>query len=523
MTIYQKIQSGLTNSLWMTVTPQALTTNLEIRSKNVSNPCRSFIGVLPWILAVLIATGLAGTVFAQSSSDSISDEISYSNDIQPIMNNFCTTCHSGEDPRGGFVLTDYASVRKYVEEGDLLHRINDAEDPMPPAGLIPGYMRRMVKIWSETGFIEKGKKRAMPRNDSLDYGNFTPPEIKPVNINETGFDLLQNMQGHWVGSMNLMGQDFPWFAFDFRAIAPSHVHGIFEGGTIGNLFTSFFVTNYKGQRTIMARNGGILNGIYRTSYFVLDHVEERRNQSGQRETYYRLVDAYGGKDIMWMELTFTGRTIQFNSYTSRFGLNAPAKLHMKFSGERMHPRLAEQAARAVGFPKNVLDLDFASGLPAPDWGEGVPQTSASYIWEDSEMSILELGKISKDPYRIDQMPHVSNLTISVERNATIENQKLQIYLSHLPLTDRQGKLVTEYGYLRTAETNSLLMFSEVTGNTDEFTFTYLHPGEYYLTVVADLNKDGFPSPGDVTHPSKKIVVKPKSDATIEVKDIVVRN
>jgi len=67
----------------------------------------------------------------------------------------------------------------------------------------------------------------------------------------------------------------------------------------------------------MARNGGILNGIYRTSYFVLDLVEKRKNKQGRAETYYRLVDAYGGKDIMYMELTFSGKSIAFNAYTSR--------------------------------------------------------------------------------------------------------------------------------------------------------------------------------------------------------------
>ena len=49
-------------------------------------------------------------------------------------------------------------------------------------------------------------------------------------------------------------------------------YGIFEGGTIGNLFTSFFVADFKGRRMLMARNDDILNGIYRTSYFVLDQV-----------------------------------------------------------------------------------------------------------------------------------------------------------------------------------------------------------------------------------------------------------
>lgn len=486
-----------------------------------------FVGLLSCVVVLAIGVVLPCTpeCKAQSTSDAIKDEVSYENDIRPIVNNFCTTCHSGKNPEGDFVLDSYKDVRSYAEEGTLLERINDADDPMPPSGQLPKYMRRLFKVWAENGYLEKGESGSgTTANQGIDYGEFVPPTITPVDINEKGFDLLENMQGHWVGSMNLMGQDFDWMAFDFRAIAPSHVHGIFEGGTIGNLFTSFFVTNFNGKRTIMARNGGILNGIYRTSYFVLDKAEERENRMGKKESYFRLVDAYGGKDIMWMELTFSGNQIKFNAYTSRFGLVAPAKPHMKFQGKRMHPELAKQAAKAVGFPKNVIDMDFVDGLPKPNWGDDeIPQTSASYIWEESGKDLIELGKIAKDPYRIDQMPHLSKLTVSVKRNRMIKDKKLHLYLSNKALTDENGKFKTEYGYIRSDLLNGLLLFPEIDGSSNDFTFTYLHPGEYFLTVIADMDADGFPSPGDVTHSLKKISVEPESHSTIEIEDITVKN
>ena len=484
--------------------------------------CKIFAPLLVLMFPLLFGA-MTPTADAQPTSQSINDEISYSNDIRPIVNNFCTTCHAGADPDGEFVLTSYKDVRKCVEDGALLERVNDAGDPMPPAGLIPKHMRRMFKIWADTGYIENGKARKKSDSSSA-YGEFTPPTITPVDINEQGFELLEKVQGHWVGSMNLMGQEFEWMAFDFRAIAPSHIHAIFEGGAIGNLFTSFFVTNFNGKRTIMARNGGLLNGIYRTSYFVLDKIEKRKNKRGQDETYYRLIDSYGGKDIMWMELSFAGDNMQFNAYTSRFGLNFPAKPHMDFKGKRMHPELAKQAATAVGFPKNVLDMDFAKGLPKPDWGDENPlQTSASYLWEDIGKPIEELAKVAKDPYPITKMPHLSRLTVEIERNATIKGKNLLLYLSQKPLTRADGKFITEYGYLETNVANTLLMFPEITGTMDKFTFTYLHPGEYYLTVVADMNGDSLPSPGDVAAPSKRIVVKPKSHPKTFVSGVIVKN
>jgi hypothetical protein len=321
--------------------------------------------------------------------------------------------------------------------------------------------------------------------------------------------------------MNLMGQDFVWWAFDFRPIAASHIHSIFEGGTIGNLFTSFFVTEFNGKRTIMARNGGILNGIYRTSYFVLEEVKYGRDWA-----YYRLVDAYGGKDVMYMELTFRGNSIEFNAFTSRFGLTQP-RPHMSFKGKRMHPELATTAAAAVGFPKNVVDFDFSKGLPKPNWAERYPMTSATYIFEGAtkqlDRSIADMGRLAKDPRRIDQMPYLSELAISVQRSKETESRKLLVYLSRDALVSQQGKFIKQYGFVREDLLNTLLSFPELAKNQSDFTFTYLHPGEYFLTVIADMDEDGLPSTGDITHPRRKIVVKPKSRSRLQVTDLNVVN
>ena len=444
------------------------------------------------------------------------DEVSYSNDIKPLLENFCTTCHAGTNPEGDLVLTSYEAVRKETEKGRLLKRVNDPEDPMPEDGLLPMYLRRLFQVWADGGYVNRGKQT--PGGPKIKYDDFTPPIITPIDIRQKGFDLLRNMQGHWVGSMNLMGQKHDWWAFDYRAISPSHVHGIFEGGTIGNLFTSFFVTNFKGRRTIMARNGGLLNGIYRTSYFVLDQATRGRGWS-----YYRLVDAFGGADIMWMELTFAGNDLEFNAYTSRFGLSAPPKRHMSFKGTRMHLELAAKAASDVGFPKDVVDLDLSGGLPKPDWGAGVPQTSASYIWQEAGKNLIELGRLAKDPYRIDQMPHVSRLTVSVNRSPATRGKKLQMYLSREALTDQQGRFIKRYGYVREELLNGLLLFPELATTQNEFTFIYLHPGRYYLTVVADMDEDGLPSPGDITHPRTIVNVLPESHAKATIRRLSVKN
>ncbi|MCM8531527.1 MAG: hypothetical protein NE330_10235 [Lentisphaeraceae bacterium] len=464
-------------------------------------------------LFLLIIFGLLVSAFAQKVP--MVDEISYTNDIRPVIENFCTTCHAGDEPEGDLTLTTYHEVRNHVEKGDILERINNPNEPMPERGLMPLYIRRLFKLWADKGYVNKGtmkKKSAMKK-----YADFKAPKINPIDISKQGFEFLEKMQGHWVGTMDLMGNHFEWFTLDYRAIAPSHVHGIFEGGTMGNLFTSFFVTDFKGKRTLMARNGGILNGIYRTSYFVLDTVKKT-----SKGDYYRFVDAYGGVQIMSIEVYFKKTFMEFNSYTSRFGLFSP-KLHMSFKAKRHDDEMMNASAKAVGFPKNIVSLDMSKGLPEPNWGDDeTPITSASYMWQEAGMSLRQLAKAAKDPYSIDDLPYLSELKVSIDRKLKLKGKKLFIYLSKKSLTDKKGRFVMAHGFVREKLLNGLMHFPEISSKQTSFNFTYLHPGEYYITIVAD-NGDFVPGVGDWSLVSKKVIVKPKSKQTVNFVNEAVLN
>lgn len=472
------------------------------------------------LLAITLSTGAfflvccsaTSTMTASTPATSVTT-ITYQKDIRPIVSNYCTSCHGGDMPAAGFALTSYETVREKTEFGALLQRINNSNRPMPMSGLLPKEMRETFSLWAEQGYPKGGESEPT----TLNYDSVPPAEIAVVDINEKGFDLLESMQGHWVGSMDIMTEHYDWFAFDYRAIGPSHVHGIFEGGTMGNLFTSFFVTEYQGKRTIMARNGGLLNGIYRTSYFVLDKVEYK---NGQR--YYRLVDAYGGADVMHMELTFSGDRLKFQSFTSSFATYPKPRRHMNFVATRMHSELAKEAADRYDFPRNKVDFDFSEGLPKPDWGAGNPQTSASYMWEEEGKSLEELAVLANDPYPLAYVPNVGSLKLSVAQTDTTKGQRYLVYLSRTPLTDPNGKLFQKNGYPDASRFNGVLSFPEIEKGFTEFTFTYLHPGTYYLTVVVDTNNDHYPSKGDITHSSIELDVFPKSEVVIAVDGIRTR-
>lgn len=475
---------------------------------------KKVISILTGLIILVVACQSVKTISSEPTI--ITSEISYEHSISPIMNNYCITCHSETKPASGFSLTSYEDVRFQTEKGALLERINDNQYPMPMSGLMAKKNRQIIKQWAENGFLEKSIDKT---NVEISKNDFNPTIIKPIDINIKGFEFFNLMQGHWVGKMNIMGQKYNWFSFDYRPISSSHIHGIYEGGTIGNLFTSFFITNFNDEKTIMARNGGILNGIYRTSYFVLDKVEITNERK-----YFRFVDAYGGKDIMWMELEFRGDNLKFNSYTSRFGLNGPPKQHMKFEAIKKHIGVANKVAKALNYPQNSIEKDFSNGLPLPDWGDKYPVvTSASYIHNDTAIDLVSLGKLAGDPFGIDEIPYISSLKVWIEQREQIKDQDLIIYLSKESLTKENGDFIMEYGFIKQSLFDGIFLFPDIAANQQEFTFEYLHPGDYYVTIVSDLNKDGFASKGDITSKSTAISVKPNAKQEIEIKGITNKN
>lgn len=337
-------------------------------------------------------------------------------------------------------------------------------------------------------------------------------DVVPFDINVDGFELLEKMQGHWVGENTVIADEYPWFAFDYRAISPSQIHGIFEGGTMGNLLTSFFVTDYKNTRTIMARNGGLLNGIYRTSYFVLDSVNHSSNGD-----FYRLIDANNGRAIMWMELRFKADSLYFNAYTSKLGEFLPT-LHMSFKAKQNDMSMAQTAASSVGFPVNTPAWDFSAGFNESFFYDN-PATdlqTASFLAQDPTSDVYTLATASGDPFTISDHPYLGTLQLTATRNAAINGKELFVHLSKDPLTDNNG-------YLDINAFNSVLLFPQISGTQDDLFITYLHPGNYYVTIIADVNEDGYVSQGDITHITQPITITPEQNATLTIDNITVQN
>ncbi|BDD06491.1 hypothetical protein [Aureibacter tunicatorum] len=434
----------------------------------------------------------------------------YLEHIKPIIEANCLNCHSGRFASDGLSLNSYERLVAGVKERDVLRRINDKEMPMPASGMLSVEDRKAIKAWADNGF-EIGEKKPVDYSHHV-AEEFRAPDLKAVNIEERGFEFMEKMQGHWVGDMFLLGQDVPWFSFDFRAINTSQLHGLFEGGSMGNLFNTFFVAEYKGVKTIMIRNGGILGGIYRTSYFVLTYADGKE---------YLFEDAYGGKQVMSIKVTFKGEKMKMLAMTSKLGAKTPTR-HIEFEGKRYNEDLYQAAAEKYNFPTQEIVRSFPDGMPLPDWGEKYGQaTSASYIMMgDESMTYEQMGKWAQDPIQMSDLNNLAQLPLEFKRSDLSKNKNISIYLTREPLTNSKGKLKTAYGYITEEAMNQVLLFPEIDKQQDEFLLTYLHMGKCYLTFVVDNDYDFVPSKGDYYSHSIELNLKSGKNRKLVVDSIL---
>lgn len=86
--------------------------------------------------------------------DSVSN-VSYNEDVKPILELNCYACHSGSTPTAGFTLETYEDVVIYVENGKLFGAINheNGYNPMPQsAAKLPDQQIEIIKQWIEEGY-----------------------------------------------------------------------------------------------------------------------------------------------------------------------------------------------------------------------------------------------------------------------------------------------------------------------------------------------------------------------------------
>ena len=81
-------------------------------------------------------------------------KITYEADVKNIIFNNCTTCHGNTTPQAGLSLTTYQQVKNSAENGNLIARMNNSSNPMPPNGKLIQSILDIIDRWKADGFLE---------------------------------------------------------------------------------------------------------------------------------------------------------------------------------------------------------------------------------------------------------------------------------------------------------------------------------------------------------------------------------
>jgi hypothetical protein len=110
------------------------------------------------LIARWIIEGAKNTTGCNTSCDS--NQFKYAANIQPILNNYCTGCHSGVNPPSGIDLTTYANVKALTTNGlnSLLYGVTahlPGYNPMPKGSLttIPVCEIAQLRKWIQAGAL----------------------------------------------------------------------------------------------------------------------------------------------------------------------------------------------------------------------------------------------------------------------------------------------------------------------------------------------------------------------------------
>jgi len=76
--------------------------------------------------------------------------MSFANDIKPIIDQYCVSCHSGANPSASIDLSDYPGVKAIADNGllqEVISRPNGDPTLMPPSGKLSDCRIRKINSW----------------------------------------------------------------------------------------------------------------------------------------------------------------------------------------------------------------------------------------------------------------------------------------------------------------------------------------------------------------------------------------
>ena len=113
-----------------------------------------------YLVSLVVVSGMifSSCTTAEIPLDEVGDPIveivTYDGDVKAIIDNNCTGCHGAVSPQAGLSLVNFQQVRAAAENGNLIPRMNNATNPMPPSGILPAATRAIIDKWADDGFLE---------------------------------------------------------------------------------------------------------------------------------------------------------------------------------------------------------------------------------------------------------------------------------------------------------------------------------------------------------------------------------
>ncbi len=294
--------------------------------------------------------------------------------------------------------------------------------------------------------------------------NTLPPLTSTTQVK--GYNLLSKICGIWDGgvtSTTFLG-GYPEWIVDFRPMSAAQVGAKNELDTANNIFMSFFITYHDSAYKLAFRNGGTFTNLQRVSYMEIDSVVETGSQS-----YYRFVDFVKGAKRTITEVTFKQDSLIIESYTNKYNTLSTPVQHMQWRAKLQDTTSCQAAKTHFNYPQKVLVQNFDS----------------TFMNVTESIYYQNVG----DPYEASAQPYVGQATLSYTTSFTLSSN------NHVFL------LVTTQPLINGLTFNSANMIYRsryviLTTNKSSYTFTLMHPGNYYLYAYYDANGNGMLDAGD---------------------------
>ena len=294
--------------------------------------------------------------------------------------------------------------------------------------------------------------------------NTLPPITAGTQV--MGYNLLSKICGIWDGgvvSETALGS-YPEWIVDFRPYSAGQVGAKNELDTANNIFMSFFITYHDSAYKLAFRNGGAFSNLQRVSYMEIDSVSETGSQS-----FYRFADFVKGTKRTLVDVIFKQDSLIILAFTNIYNTEPLPTPHMQWRARLQDTSSCKAAISHFGFPQKVLVRDF----------------STTFVPDSESIFYQNVG----DPYPASAQPYVGQATLSYTSNFALNPN------NHVFLLVTTQPLISGVSF-NTANMIYRSRYVILNAYQSSYTYTLMHPGNYYLYAYYDTNGNGVLDSGD---------------------------